>query len=652
MSETRSSGVSSDAAESRLAVWTPWAAWLAAWAVGLAFVLPIEIAGWRAGEGGWFERVLVGINIDTSPYLWWLLAGLLLAGLRMRRSGRLMGSGRRGGRLAAWWSTRAGQGGPGVGLAMLLVGAVSLGTSLHTASRPVRGPVAGRPEVQLGSLPPGFHDEYSYLFQAQTFVSGEWNNQGHRDARRLFDQMHVLNDDGVFASRYFPGVGAWMAPFVAWGEPVWGHYLAGVLTAIAVLGIGRELAGNGVGLLAGLMTALAPGMALFSNLLLSHHPTLAGLTMFVYWFLRMQRSGSLACGLLAGMGLSLAMLCRPLTAAAVGLPFGCWLAWWWLRGDGGLEAGGRHIRVICVGLPVLAGLLVMGWYNHQLTGDWLRTPYQVYTDQHTPCHVFGFDNVVRGEHWKAGMDPESRQRVLEHYDDWAENLDAELASGNVVSRLIESGKWTVGLVVLMMTSVVLLVGFLLGSVPLPGTRWWSIVLAIVCVHLAHVPYWYAGIMNWHYVFETAPFWCVLVAGVTVRLWQLVSRVGRPGLAVAWTGLLLVTPMTSYLEFDPVWSPSRIDLAVGEIGYARARHADFRQRLETRIGSDRALVLVDADPSDRHIDLVVNPPQLNSVVLVGRYLPKVVPMSRVLKLFPSRRVFVFDVSRGGMREIRR
>ena len=91
----------------------------------------------------------------------------------------------------------------------------------------------------------------------------------------------------------------------------------------------------------------------------------------------------------------------------------------------------------------------MGWYNHQLTGDWLTTPYQVYTDQHTPCHVFGFDNVVRGEHWKAGMDPESRQRVLEHYDDWAKNLDAKLASGNVVSRLIESAKWTVGLVVLM-----------------------------------------------------------------------------------------------------------------------------------------------------------------------------------------------------------
>ena len=258
------------AGSKQVAAWKPWAAWLAAWVVGLAFVLPIEWTGWQAVRGGVVEAALIGINIDTAPCLWCLVLGVLLARWRF---GRLLDTGSWGGRLAGWWMTPAGRGGPAVWLAVLVVGVVSLGSSLHVASRPVAGP--GTPE--LGSLPLGYHDEYSYLFQARTFVSGEWTNPGHPDAPRLFDQMHVLNEDGVFASRYFPGVGAWMAPFVAWGEPVWGHYLAGVLTAIAVLGIGRELAGNGVGLLAGLLTAVAPGMALFSNLLLSHLPTLAGL---------------------------------------------------------------------------------------------------------------------------------------------------------------------------------------------------------------------------------------------------------------------------------------------------------------------------------------------------------------------------------------
>ena len=142
---------------------------------------------------------------------------------------------------------------------------------------------------------------------------------------------------------------------------------------------------------------------------------------------------------------------------------------------------------------------------------------------------------------------------------------------------------------------------------LPGSRWLPVVMAILCVHLVHVPYWYAGIMDWHYVFEPAPLWCLLVAGVTVRLWQEAGRVGRQGVALAWVGLLLVTPVTSYLDFEPVWAPSRVDAAVNNVGFAPASHAEFRKRVSRRAGSDPALVLVKPDPTDRHIDFVDNKP---------------------------------------------
>ena len=67
---------------------------------------------------------------------------------------------------------------------------------------------------QFGDRPPAYHDEYSYLFQAETFLAGRLSFPSFEPMPELFDQMHVLNE-GRFASRYFPGAGLWMAPFLA-----------------------------------------------------------------------------------------------------------------------------------------------------------------------------------------------------------------------------------------------------------------------------------------------------------------------------------------------------------------------------------------------------------------------------------------------------
>src|SRR5262245_33401028 len=198
----------------------------------------------------------------------------------------------------------------------MLVGAVSLAASAAVGAR-------------FADLPPAFHDEYSYLFQAETFLAGRVSYPSHA-AARLFDQMHVLNE-GRFASRYFPGTGMWLAPFLAAGHPYAGHWLAGAICAVLMFLIGRELAGDAAGLLAGLLTALSPGMALFSNLLLSHQPTLVGLGLFLLGALHLLRSGSAGWGIVSGAGLAFAMLCRPMTAAGVAFPFGVYFLWWACR---------------------------------------------------------------------------------------------------------------------------------------------------------------------------------------------------------------------------------------------------------------------------------------------------------------------------------
>ncbi|MCA9069557.1 MAG: glycosyltransferase family 39 protein, partial [Planctomycetaceae bacterium] len=199
-----------------------------------------------------------------------------------------------------------------------LVGCTSILLSGFIGSTPVEIPGSQKKEIApLSTLPPALHDEYSYLFQAQTFLAGRIAFDSNRKHPGLFDQMHVLNDNGVYASRYFPGTGLWMAPFVALKRPHWGHWIAGALGAVFVFFIGRELAGNLVGFVAGLLTAVSPGVQLFGQLLLAHHPTLMGLTFFAWMFLRMMRTKSFLTAGLAGLGLAFGMICRPMTAAGI-----------------------------------------------------------------------------------------------------------------------------------------------------------------------------------------------------------------------------------------------------------------------------------------------------------------------------------------------
>ena len=67
-------------------------------------------------------------------------------------------------------------------------------------------------------MPPAYHDEFSYLLQAKTFLAGRLSYPSSPQLPELFDQMHVVNE-GRFASRYSPGVCAWIAPFLGLGHP-------------------------------------------------------------------------------------------------------------------------------------------------------------------------------------------------------------------------------------------------------------------------------------------------------------------------------------------------------------------------------------------------------------------------------------------------
>ncbi len=583
-------------------------------------------------------RFFLYVNIDTTPYFlllllspfcWWIRPSIHFRFFSRMIRPRLAQEWVRGRQIEKRIDLFA------IVLSLLLAAtsfAMSFWTAAHTVNEELR--------LTLGELPPAYHDEYSYLFQARTFLQGQTWFPSQPEAPELFDQVHVLNE-GKMASRYFPGTGLWLTPFVIWGYPYLAHWLAGAVITFFIFWSGRELSGNGVGLLAGLIVALSPGMAIFSNLLLAHHPTLVGLSFFLYFFLRMQRTRSFRDALLAGAGLSFGMLCRPMTAAGFALPFGIWLGVEFARqvlrkrnhhqSDSSTE---KSVVPLITGLaiPLACGLIGLFFYNQSITGSGWKMPYQLYTDIYTPRHVYGFDNVVRGE---QQLGP----KVLENYDKWAENLTPALAARNVQNRLLASLQWTLGLVPLSLAGLLFVI-----TECRRWSRWWLIFASIVTLHVVHIPYWYDGIMHWHYVFETGPLWALIFARVTQTLFRIWSELERPLMDWLWSAMILTASATNLIAIPPLWTVSKLEIVINNVAFSRLKHFQFQQMIQHHPQIRQpALILITHNPSDRHIDYVINDPPLNAPILTGRYRPDQHNPAQLQTLFPDRTLYLFDAA---------
>lgn len=621
--------------------------------VAVAIVVWAEVERWQSLAAN--ERVLwlFDMNVDSTP----LAVLLLLLPICWCIRQPILSSVPRGVvRCGQWLAESPRQGGSrwrAIALA-LAVGLVAFWNCQRLAATPM-----GAQSIAFGRLPPAFHDEFSYLFQAAVFRTGAWSVPSHPDAARLFDQMHVLNE-GRFASRYFPGTGFWITALSGLGaEPLTAYWIATALTAAFFFAIGRELSNNGVGLLAGVFIAFSPGMGLFGNLILGHQPTLVGLGLFLWAFLRMQRSSGAApfrITVLSGAGLSFAMLCRPMTAAGLGLPFGVWLAcqlWRQLRVGQFAEIGRL---VLGFGLPLAIGFGTLIAQNLAITGRALKTPYALYTELFTPRHMYGFNNVERAQ-------PLLTDRVLAHYDQWAENLTLELALKNVGMRWLASWIWTLGLVALTVSLSVFVAAHVgrcwrahrVGLNDQHSARWLLILAAILSLHAAHVPYWYDGIMHWHYVFESGPLWCLVAAESAWLLSDWFRRRERQWVAAWWYSVLTVSMLVNQLAVPPFWSTSRVQAGLNELAFAKLKHADFRAAIAQAVQEHPALVLVKHDPSDRHIDYVLNSPTLDGPVLIGRWpalgLSEVETIKLADRAFPERAIYVLDISRHSISRVR-
>ncbi len=404
--------------------------------------------------------------------------------------------------------------------------------------------------------------------------------------------------------------------------------------------MGRLLSGRAVALIASLLYIVSPGMLVFSNMLVAHMPTLLGLIVFLNAMLVARQRPGLLWPLVAGAGLAFAMLCRPMTAAGFALPFGVDWLWRLFRSRSPAGADTRRqpgIReTIALGLPLVLGAALLLGYNQSITSHPLRSPYQLYTDLYTPRHVYGFNNVVRGEQ-KLGP------KVLDNYDRWARNLTPALAIENVGIRATASARWVLGLIPLMLAAAVILLDWR----HLPA-GWRLVVASVVSLHLAHIPYWFTGMLDWHYVFETGPLLILLFARATARLMEVWQSWSAPRMSVWWTLLVGTTVCVNDVSLPPLWR-SRLDVARSEAMFARARFGLFQAEARERAAAGPIVVFVRPDPDDLHMDYVTNPPTLTGPVLTARELSSF-PPDQARSLFQDRKAYLYDVRKRSWKEL--
>ncbi len=357
------------------------------------------------------------------------------------------------------------------------------------------------------------------------------------------------------------------------------------------------------------------------------------------------------------------MLCRPMTAAGFGLPFGMWFVWWLFTGGAGnkrFDLTFRLKRAAILGLPILVGLSFLYPYNKAITGDGWTTPYSLFTNTYTPRHVYGFDNVTRAEE-KIAMGVALTNDTFEGYDRWAKNLTPELAAENVFIRFMSSLQWTLNLLPLTMGAIV----FVIDS-GLREKRWWMIFASIVTLHVVHIPYWFKGIMGWHYVLETLPLWILIFAAATETLFRRWREAQRSWMPVWWTvltGVALLSnlvSMTSSISSLVSLTPSIstrlsagffVNTGIVEVAYARFKYAEFHQLIQQNVQEPRVLILIEHDPADVARDYVFNEPNWDANILFGRFRREQTNVDEVLRLFPTRSCYLYQVKEGRGRLVR-
>ena len=228
-------------------------------------------------------------------------------------------------------------------------------------------------------------DEYAYVFQAQTYLSGRlWNPAPPLGQGLAADYTWVK--DGLWAGQYPPGWPSILALFGWTGWPLWA--VNGVLAA-ALLGLVRWVGGPRFGLVP--VLAMTP-FFIFTGASMHSHMAAALLGLAALACLELALAqGSLIWALLAGVAVGWLGLIRYISAALMALPFAL-----------SLLAHRRWRMVAAVALGMVPGVVLLLCYHQAITGNPLVPVYWLSGRQadHLYFDAQGIGDGVRISLWR------------------------------------------------------------------------------------------------------------------------------------------------------------------------------------------------------------------------------------------------------------
>lgn len=340
---------------------------------------------------------------------------------------------------------------------------------------------------------PGINDEKSYLLQARIFASGRLTAVPHPIAT-AFRAAHILDEDGKLASKYFPAHALSLAPGVLAGFDHLMPLLWSALLPVLACALASRLYGRSVGACAGVLTLASPMVMIYSGTLLAHTSVGFGLLVLALAIVLLLDRGGSGWALLAGLGFSLALCGRPVTALAVAAPI---LGWAVLRAaKSGVSRRARWLAAFVLGATPLVSFMLL--FNHHVTGSALATPYARYAELRTPHDRYGFHD-----------------RVVDPVDGRDRSFTARDALVNTGLRCAKFPLWSFGFLGLLLVA---LVG--LGRGREGEWAWLGLTGFLALVALYHF-HWYSGIafLGPNYYYESVPFLAIAIGLGLRRLWR-------------------------------------------------------------------------------------------------------------------------------------